>query len=39
MLNEDRDFNDAISYATGTQSRIRTRFLAVDKLIKDSLLC
>lgn len=39
MLNEDRDFNDAISYATGTPSRIRKRFQAVDRLIEESLRC
>ena len=39
MLNEDRDFADAISYATGTPSRIRKRFQAVDKLIEESLQC
>lgn len=39
MLNEDRDFNDAISYATGTPSRIRKRFQAVDGLIEEALRC
>ena len=39
MLSEDRDFNDAISYATGTPSRIRKRFQAVDRLIEESLRC
>ena len=37
LLKEDRDFDDAISYATGTPSRIRKRFRAVDELIEDSL--
>ena len=39
LLNEDREFADAISYSTGTPSRIRKRFRAVDQLIDGCLRC
>ena len=34
LLNNDRDFDAAISYSTGTPSRVRKRFRAIDDLIK-----
>ena len=34
LLNNDRDFDVAISYSTGTPSRVRKRFRAIDDLIK-----
>ena len=34
LLNEDSDFENAISYATGTPHRVRKRFEAIDTLIK-----
>ena len=37
LLNNDRDFDVAISYATGTPSRIRKRFRAVQNLIEECL--
>lgn len=39
LLNEDRDFDDAISFSTGKPPRIRKRFGAVDQLIEESLRC
>lgn len=33
LLNEDSDFENAISYATGTPQRVRKRFEAIDTLI------
>ena len=37
LMNTDRDFIDAISASTGDVNRLRTRFEAVDRLIKDCL--
>lgn len=37
LLNEDSDFENAISYATGTPQRVRKRFEAIDTLIKKFL--
>ena len=38
LLNEDKNFDVAISYGTGTPSRVRKRFRAIDNLIKECLL-
>ena len=38
LLNNDHDFDRAISYSTGIPSRIRNRFREVDKLIEKFLL-
>ena len=37
LLNNDRDFEVAISYATGTPSRIRRRFRAIENLISECM--
>ena len=34
LLNEDADFENAISYTTNTPQRVRKRFEAIDRLIK-----
>lgn len=39
LLNSDREFEIAISYATGAPSRVRKRFRAVDELLKEFLRC
>ena len=37
LMNEDEEFDKAISYSTGSPVRVRKRFQAIDKLIKDCL--
>lgn len=37
LLNEDQEFNDAVSYSTGTPARVRKRFRAIDELIERCL--
>ena len=39
LLNNDREFEVAISYATGVPSRVRKRFRAVDELVGECLRC
>ena len=39
LLNNDREFEMAISYSTGVPSRVRKRFRAVDDLLEECLLC
>lgn len=39
LLNEDHDFDEAISFSTGKPPRIRKRFGSVDRLIEESLRC
>ncbi len=34
LMNEDREFETAISYSTGTPSRVKKRFRAIEELIK-----
>ena len=37
LMNEDQEFDTAISYATGSPARIRKRFRAIDELIGECL--
>ena len=37
LMNEDEEFDKAISYSTGIPVRVRKRFQAIDKLIKECL--
>ena len=39
LMNEDQEFETAISYATGIPVRIRKRFRAIDELIEECLRC
>ena len=39
LLNNDREFEMAISYSTGVPSRVRKRFRAVDDLLEECLRC
>ena len=39
LLNNDREFEMSISYATGVPSRVRKRFRAVDELLARCLQC
>ena len=39
LLNNDREFEMAISYSTGVPSRVRKRFRAVDELLGECLRC
>ena len=34
LMNEDREFETAISYSTGTPSRVKKRFRAIEELIE-----
>ena len=38
LMNEDGDFEQAISYSTGSPSRVRKRFQAIDELIEKCIL-
>ena len=37
LMNEDSEFERAITYSTGTPTRVRTRFRAIDELIQGCL--
>ena len=37
LMNEDQEFDTAISYSTGSPTRIRKRFQTIDNLIKECL--
>ena len=39
LMNEDKEFDTAISYSTGSPSRIRKRFQTIDDLIEECLRC
>ena len=35
LMSEDDDFNNAISYSTGTPRRVRKRFQAIKQLVEE----
>jgi hypothetical protein len=37
LLNEDVEFGISISYSTGTPTRVRKRFRAIDSVIRECL--
>ncbi len=39
LMNEDQDFDTAISYSTGNPVRVKKRFQAIDTLIEECLQC
>lgn len=39
LMKNNREFNESISYSTGTPARVRTRFQAINDLVERSLLC
>ena len=39
LMNEDQDFDTAISYSTGNPVRVKKRFQAIDTLIEECLRC
>ena len=39
LMNDDQEFDTAISYSTGSPVRIRKRFRAIDELIEECLRC
>lgn len=39
LMKSNREFNESISYSTGTPARVRTRFQAINDLVERSLRC
>lgn len=39
LMNHDREFEDSISYSTGTPKRVKKRFQAINDLVRGSLKC